>query len=114
YGFFAFERIEPDPPAVDPIRVWKGEERYVAAASDAPEPLVVPAAIAASLSWESETEEMLTAPLTREDQVGVVRLMNGEQMLAEYPLYPLEEVKTGGWLRRMIDSLLLLLKEILA
>lgn len=112
YGFFAFERIEPNPPAVGPIRVWKSESRHVAAVPDVPEALIVPAAIAGSLSWESDTEKMLTAPLSRDDQVGVVRLMNGEEMLAEYPLYPQEDVKAGGWLRRMVDSLLLILKKL--
>jgi len=112
YGFFAFERIVPDPPAIGPVRIWKGEARYVAAAPITPAPMVVPAAIACSLSWEWDTEQLLTAPLSRDEQIGALRLMNGREMLAEYPLYPVKDVKTGGWLRRMIDSLLLFLKNI--
>ncbi len=112
YGFFAFERIVPDPPEIDPVRIWKGDFRFVVAGPPAPKPLVIAAPIAGSLTWDVDIDKKVTAPLSREEQIGSIRLMNGEEIVAEYPLYPAEDVGRGGWLRRMIDSLLLFLRGI--
>jgi len=52
-----------------------------------------------------EVRPRLIAPLTRDSNVGQVRVFTGTQTLATMPLHPLHDVAAGGWWRRLIDTI---------
>ena len=47
----------------------------------------------------------LIAPLAADANVGTLRVMLGNQVVATPPLHPLKPVASGGWWRRLIDTI---------
>ena len=47
----------------------------------------------------------LMAPLTRESDVGTLRVFSGSETLASMPVQPLKNLAAGGWWRRLIDTI---------
>jgi serine-type D-Ala-D-Ala carboxypeptidase (penicillin-binding protein 5/6) len=52
-----------------------------------------------------DVKPKLIAPLALDADVGVVRVLNGTQVLQTIPLRPLKPVQAGGWWRRLIDTI---------
>jgi D-alanyl-D-alanine carboxypeptidase (penicillin-binding protein 5/6) len=52
-----------------------------------------------------EVKPKLIAPLALDADVGVLRVLNGTQLLQTLPLRPLKPVAAGGWWRRLIDTI---------
>jgi D-alanyl-D-alanine carboxypeptidase (penicillin-binding protein 5/6) len=52
-----------------------------------------------------DVQPRLIAPLTLESNVGTLRVFSGGQPLATQPLHPLKPVASGGWWRRLIDTI---------
>jgi len=47
----------------------------------------------------------LIAPLSRNDNIGVLHVVAGTQTLASVPVHPLAAIAEGGWWRRLIDTI---------
>ena len=106
YGFNFFEtrRLYSAGQVVGNTHVWK--------ASD-PADVVVHQDVAATLprgladgaKATLQLEKRLIAPLAASQVVGTLRVMQGDKLLAELPVYPAHDVSTGGFFRRLIDTI---------
>lgn len=92
------------------VRVWKGSARQVGLVLAGETLLAVPRERSGVIRPSIEVRQMVEAPVSAGQVLGRLRLMSGEETLAEYPLVARESVPVGGLLRRMIDTALLFLE----
>jgi D-alanyl-D-alanine carboxypeptidase (penicillin-binding protein 5/6) len=92
------------------VRVWKGDAREVGLVLAGETLLAVPRERSGVIRPAIEVRRMVEAPVSAGQTLGRLRLMSGEQVLAEYPLVARESVPVGGFVRRMIDTALLWLE----
>ena len=108
YGFRFFQNLRPlsaEVTLVEP-KVWKGAADSVYAGVLKSIVLTVPKERSAA-DIEIITDEQLEAPLLRGDEIGMVRVVRGGELIYETPLVVLEDVPSGGFLKRLIDALIL-------
>jgi D-alanyl-D-alanine carboxypeptidase (penicillin-binding protein 5/6) len=107
WGFTAFEAVklfEADQPVVT-SSVWKGAQNAVKMGRSQAIVVSVPAGSAAKLTTQVVRAEPLVAPIVKGQQLGVLKILAGEQLVGEVPLLALEAVEQAGILGRAWDSL---------
>lgn len=92
------------------VRVWKGDARAVGLALAGETLLAVPRERSGTIRPTIEVRQLVEAPVAAGQALGRLRLLSGEQVLAEYPLVARQSVPVGGFVRRMIDTALLWLE----
>ena len=108
YGFRFFQNLRPlsaEVTLVEP-KVWKGAADSVYAGVLKSIVLTVPRERSAA-DIEIITDEQLEAPLSRGDEIGMVRVVRGGELIYETPLVVLEDVPSGSFLKLLIDALIL-------
>ena len=106
WGYTAFEAVklfEADQ-AVVTSSVWKGTKNTVKVGR--PQAIIasVPAGSMAKLKTQLVRTEPLVAPISKGQQLGVLKISVGDQLLGEVPLLALEAVEQAGVLGRAWDS----------
>jgi D-alanyl-D-alanine carboxypeptidase (penicillin-binding protein 5/6) len=106
WGYTAFEAVklfEADQ-AVVTSSVWKGTKNTVKVGR--PQAIIasVPAGSLAKLKTQLVRTEPLVAPISKGQQLGVLKISVGDQLLGEVPLLALEAVEQAGVLGRAWDS----------
>ena len=107
WGFTAYEGIklfEADQ-AVATADVWKGKQPTVRLGRSQAMVVAVPAGTAAKLKTQVVRTEPLVAPLAKGQALGTVKVMAGEQLVAEVPLLALDAVEQAGVLGRAWDAI---------
>ena len=112
WGYTAFESVklfEGNQAVVSPA-IWKG--RSATAKLGRPQAIVVtvPAGDGAKLKTEVVRPDPLVAPIVKGQQVGILKVKSGDQLLVEVPLVALEAVEEAGLLGRTWDALRLWIK----
>ena len=107
WGYTAFEAVklyDANQPVVTP-NVWKGSASTVGLGRQQAIVVAVPTGTAGKLKTQVQRTDPLLAPLARGQQVGVLRVMSGEQALVDVPLMALEAVDQAGVLGRAWDAI---------
>ena len=88
YGFAGYVTHTPaaDAVAPEPVRVTGGQQKTVAVAPDAPEPLLLRKGTEGELESVVEMQPDAAAPVSRGQTLGVWRLKLGEETVGEYPI----------------------------
>lgn len=112
WGYTAFDAVklfDANQPAATPA-VWKGKSDTVKLGR--PEPIVVsvPAGSASKLTTQVARPDPLVAPFAKNQAVGSLKVMLGDQSVAEVPLVVLEPVEQAGILGRAWDAIRLWIK----
>ncbi|MBY4946181.1 D-alanyl-D-alanine carboxypeptidase [Cupriavidus respiraculi] len=85
----------------DTVKIGVKDETFV----------TVPKGVAGRLKPVLERQELLVAPLAAGQQVGMVKLMDGNTKVAEFPVVALEEVPEAGLFGRLWDTIRLWFKR---
>jgi serine-type D-Ala-D-Ala carboxypeptidase (penicillin-binding protein 5/6) len=112
WGYTAYEAIklfDANQPVVTPT-VWKGASPTVKLGRPEPVVVAVPAGTAGQLKTAVARPDPLVAPFTKGQPLGTLRVLAGEQPVAEVPLVALEAVEEAGVLGRAWDALRLWIK----
>ncbi len=112
WGYTAFEAVklfEANQAVVSP-EIWKGTEPRAKLGRPQPVVVAVPAGSASRLKTQVVRPEPLVAPLARGQSVGVLKVLAGDQPVAEVPLVALEAVPQAGILGRAWDAVRLWIK----
>ena len=106
FGFQAFDTVQlyQSGKPVSALKVWKGAEREVAAGFLADRYLTLPRGRAGDLKLTLEALEPLVAPVSRGQNVGVVRVSLDGRPMAEFPLIALDDVGPANVFVRAWDS----------
>jgi len=85
-------------------RVWKAERSPIDLGLRDDLYMTLPRG-AADIKTVVDVQPRLIAPLAQDANVGSLRVFAGSQALATLPLHPLKAVASGGWWRRLIDTI---------
>jgi D-alanyl-D-alanine carboxypeptidase (penicillin-binding protein 5/6) len=106
WGYTAYEDVklfDANQPVVTP-QVWKGTEKTAKLGRTQPIVLAVPTGTAARIKTQVARPDPLLAPLTKGQQVGMLKVSSGDQQLMEVPLVALEGVEQAGLFSRAWDA----------
>ncbi|MDR7306890.1 D-alanyl-D-alanine carboxypeptidase family protein [Rhodoferax saidenbachensis] len=106
WGFTAFEAVklfDANQAVVSP-KVWKGASSTVKAGRLQSIVVAVPAGTGGRLKTEVVRAEPLIAPVTKGQSVATLRVLAGDQVVAEVPLLALEAVEQAGIFGRAWDA----------
>ena len=107
WGYTAFEAVklfEANQAVVSPA-VWKGQSALALLGRPQAIVVVVPAGSAAKIVTQVVRPEPLVAPLTKGQQLGQLKITQGERSLVDVPLLVLETVEEAGLLGRAWDAI---------
>ena len=112
WGYTAFEPVKlfDAGQVVASPRVWKGTQAVVKLGLPGGIVVAVPAGQAGKLQSQIVRPEPLVAPFTKGQAVGTLKVMSGEQVVAEVALQALEAVPQAGMLGRAWDAIRLWIK----
>jgi D-alanyl-D-alanine carboxypeptidase (penicillin-binding protein 5/6) len=105
YNFFESLTVRKRGDTVLKARVYKGEQQYVAAVPASDVQITVPHGQGLSIITRATLRRPLLAPLTATTVIGELQVDLGGKPVARVPLYPAVAVPTGGWWRRMVDTI---------
>lgn len=107
WGFAAFETVQlfDAGQAVVTSRVWQGSSSRVGMGHPAGVVVSVPLGVSTRLTTQVIRNEPLMAPITKGQVIGTLRVMVGEQTVAQVPLLALEAVEQAGVWGRAWDAL---------
>jgi D-alanyl-D-alanine carboxypeptidase (penicillin-binding protein 5/6) len=112
WGYTAFEAIklfEANQAIVTP-EVWKGAANSVKLGRPQAVVVAVPAGTGARLKTQVLRPDPLVAPFSKGQAVGTLKVLAGDQAVAEIPLVALEAVEQAGVLGRAWDAIRLWIK----
>jgi len=107
WGYTAFEAVklfEADQSVVS-ANIWKGAQNTVKLGRPQAIVVAVPTGSGAKLKTQVVRTDPLVAPVTKGQNVGVVKVLAGEQVVVEVPLLALEAVEQSGIVGRAWDSI---------
>ncbi|MDQ6619605.1 MAG: D-alanyl-D-alanine carboxypeptidase [Pseudomonadota bacterium] len=112
YGFQAFDTVQLYQPgqAISSLRVWKGAQDQVPAGFLADHYMTLPKGRADKLSVAMSASEPLTAPVTKGQRVGVLKVSFEGKEVAQYPMVSLQDVALGNLFGRAWDTVRLWFK----
>ncbi len=112
WGYSAFEAVKlfDAGQAVATPQVWKGKEATVKLGRNTPIVVAVPAGSGSKLKTQLVRQDPLVAPFTKGQALGSLKVMAGEQLVAEVPLVALEAVEQAGLFGRAWDAIRLWIK----
>jgi len=107
YGFTFYDTklVVKGGAALASAKVWKAARTPVDVGVKDDLYVTVPRGQAAAIKTAVDLTPRLVAPLGVSSQVGQLRVFIGSQNLATLPVRPLQEVASGGWWRRLIDTI---------
>lgn len=111
YGFRFFETHELYQ-ALSPIadsKVWKGSEKQVQLGLAKPLSVTVPRGRYKELVASTNIQQPVIAPIATGAELGEVEIHLGDELIAKQHLVAINAVEQGGWWRRLIDSILMLI-----
>ena len=81
--------------AATPVDVGVNEDLYI----------TLPRSASGDIKTTVDVRPRLIAPLSHNDDIGVLHVVAASQTLATVPVHPLTAVAQGGWWRRLIDTI---------
>ena len=107
WGYTAYEGVklfDAGQAVVEPM-VWKGSQRTVKLGRPQAVVVAVPAGTAAKLKTQVARPDPLVAPFAKGQQIGILKVMAGDQPLVDIPLVALEAVEQAGVFGRAWDAI---------
>jgi D-alanyl-D-alanine carboxypeptidase (penicillin-binding protein 5/6) len=107
WGYTAYEAVKlfDADQAVVSANIWKGAQATVTVGRPQAIVVAVPQGSGAKLKTQVVRTDPLVAPVTKGQQLGTLKILAGEQVVAEVPLLALESVEQSGILGRAWDSI---------
>lgn len=106
YGFNEFEILRFGHPPIEPLRVYKGERKWVEPLAPGAFVLSVPAGAGERLRGDAEQITEVIAPVPAGSVVGMIRVSLDGISLSQATV-TMPEVKSGGVFRRLWDSIVI-------
>jgi D-alanyl-D-alanine carboxypeptidase (penicillin-binding protein 5/6) len=112
WGYTAFEGLKlfDAGQAVLEPQVWKGTAKTVKLGQPQAIVLAVPAGSGSKIKTQVARPDPLVAPFTKGQQVGILKILTGDQVLREVPLVALESIDQAGIFGRAWDAIRLWIK----
>ena len=93
YGFANFALIQPELPEAEPVAVKLGKQSSVDAVLGSSDGMLVDKARKSYIAMELSMDGPVTAPVSRGQRLGTLKVKSGDQILKEVPLVAAEGVE---------------------
>ncbi|MCF6334493.1 MAG: D-alanyl-D-alanine carboxypeptidase [Spirochaetales bacterium] len=105
YGFYRFINVKSQMTDINPVRIWKGSDKYLKVT--VPELPVLTLKVENALLLHSRVvvPENIVAPVQRGDTVGEIIELSGDTVLGRYPVTAAEDILSGSLFRRFTYGL---------
>lgn len=111
YQFFDTVRLYPAKEALQTPDVYKGQAKSVKLGVLEDKWITVPKGAGNRLKPVLERKDPLIAPIAQGQQLGTVKVMDGQAVVSEFPVVALEGVPEAGFIGRTIDAVKLWFKK---
>lgn len=113
YGFRFYEthRLYQAGQRLSDQKVWEGDTDLLAIGLTEDLYVTIPRGSYKHIKPMMEIEKVLKAPIHKDQQVGTLKVMLNEQVLAERPLIALNEVKEGSFFKKLSDQVKLMFAD---
>lgn len=107
WGYTAYDGVKlfEAGQAMEEAPMWKGSQSTIKLGREAATVVTVPGGSSGKLSTRIERQEPLVAPIAKGQQVGTLHVLLGQDSVAQLPVFALEEVPEGSFLRRAWDAI---------
>jgi serine-type D-Ala-D-Ala carboxypeptidase (penicillin-binding protein 5/6) len=107
YGFTFYDTklVVKGGAVLASAKVWKAQRSPVDLGIKNDVYVTVPRGDADSVKAVVDVQPRLIAPLAADASVGSINIVSHTQTLSTLPLHPLDAVASGGWWRRLIDTI---------
>ncbi len=112
YGFYSFTNIKSHIPELISPRVWKGSNTYVELKYPSIPVLTLPTEKAAIFKTRADLPPNIVAPVKEGDTLGEIIQFAGDEVIGRYVITAAEDVDTGGFFKRLFDSIRLFFLKI--
>lgn len=114
YGFryFLTHKLYEQEAEVTTTSVWKGKQDSLALGVAEPVYLTVPRGSENDLIATATVNQAIEAPVTLGQTLGSVEVTLDGEVLLQAPLIALNDIKQAGWLSRVKDSMVLLVRKL--
>jgi len=105
FNFYDTKLVAKGGTALGSTHVWKAAETPVAVGIKDDLYVTVPRDQANDIKTVVDLQPRLIAPLAADATIGSLHVTAGNQTIETVPLHPLKSVASGGWWRRLIDTI---------
>jgi D-alanyl-D-alanine carboxypeptidase (penicillin-binding protein 5/6) len=106
FRFYKTQRIYDKNQVLDSPRIWGGEVENLSLGLAEDLFVTVPRALRGKLTTSLDFSDDIVAPVVTGQLFGTLKIMSGDEVIAERPLVALESIDEGGLFRRALDAIL--------
>ena len=112
-GFLTFENacLFKKGEEVADAKVWKGEIDTIPLVPNNKVIVTIPKGKGQDLSFNKKIPSLITAPINKNEKLGKLDVMLGEDVIKSIDLFPLQKIERAHFFKRMWHSLLLVFKQ---
>jgi D-alanyl-D-alanine carboxypeptidase (penicillin-binding protein 5/6) len=108
FRFFETQKLYSSNEIIDSAKVWKGEAGTLNLGVNEDVWVTAPRGQFRNIKPLIELEPMITAPVMKNSVLGKIKIMLGDELIADRPLVALESIEQGGLVDRLMDEIRLL------
>ena len=105
YGFYNFRNIKSEVPDIDSPKVWKASKTLAQLKLPEIPVITLPVDKAANIQITVDIPKNIIAPIKEGEILGEIIQTAGEEIIGRYNITAAEDIKKGGFFRRLIDSI---------
>ncbi len=105
WGYTAYDAVKlfDAGQTMEEAPIWKGSQSTIKIGRETPTVVTVPSGSSGKVTTQIVRTDPLMAPVTKGQQVGVLKVMVADQVAAELPIFAQESVTEGGFFGRTWD-----------
>ena len=107
WGYTAYDAVKlfDAGQTMEEAPIWKGSQSTIKIGRETPTVVTVPSGSSGKVTTQIVRTDPLMAPVTKGQQVGVLKVMVADQVAAELPIFAQESVTEGGFFGRPWDAI---------
>lgn len=107
WGYTAYDAVKlfDAGQTMEEAPIWKGSQSTIKIGRETPTVVTVPSGSSGKVTTQIVRTDPLMAPVTKGQQVGLLKVMVADQVAAELPIFAQESVTEGGFFGRTWDAI---------
>ncbi|QTW19085.1 D-alanyl-D-alanine carboxypeptidase family protein [Comamonas kerstersii] len=107
WGYTAYDAVKlfDAGQTMEEAPIWKGSQSTIKIGRETPTVVTVPSGSSGKVTTQIVRTDPLMAPISKGQQVGVLKVLVADQVAAELPIFAQESVAEGGFFGRTWDAI---------
>ena len=107
WGYTAYDAVKlfDAGQTMEEAPIWKGSQSTIKIGRETPTVVTVPSGSSGKVTTQIVRTDPLMAPISKGQQVGVLKVLVADQVAAELPIFAQESVTEGGFFGRTWDAI---------